>query len=135
MKSCKLRFNKRSFIKWKFGIKRSQGINLDHLNFNWEGKMIYHTESLWSLTNQISEVLASHTLRGTVIKKSNKSTWSIYQNHHGNKNKTACIKVNNKIFNVLHNSPWIVHLVLCWTLDDLNCNVLLSLTVQKKNWH
>ena len=31
--------------------------------------MIYHTESLWSLTNQISEVLASHTLRGTAIKK------------------------------------------------------------------
>ena len=49
--------------------------------------MIYHTESLWSLTNQISEVLASHTLRGTAIKKSNKSTCSIYQNHHGNEIK------------------------------------------------
>ena len=31
--------------------------------------MIYRTESLWSLTNQISEVLVSHTLRGTAIKK------------------------------------------------------------------
>ena len=135
MKSCKFRFNERSFIRWKFGIKRSQGINLDHLNFNWEGKMIYHTKSLWSLTNQISEVLASHTLRGTAKKKKQeihmvnipKSSWKW--------NKTACIKVNNKIFNVLHNSPWIVHWVLCWTLDDLNCNVLLSLTVQKKNLH
>ena len=31
--------------------------------------MSYHTEPLRSLTNQISEVLASHTLRGTAIKK------------------------------------------------------------------